>query len=335
MVAEKKIKEVKDLSGLIQKNNVIGIANIKGIPAKQMQQMRASLRGKVNFKIAKNRLLFLALKEASISKTNIEKLIDKIEGQCAIVFSDINPFKLYKEFENTKTSAPAKGGDIAPEDIIVPKGETSFKPGPIVGELQQAGIPGAIEKGKVVIKKDIVIVKEGEEIPTKVAQMLSRLEIFPMIIGLDLRAAFEDGIIFSSDVLSVDDTVIMNNIGLASTQTFNLAMFINYVNVITIKPLLQKAHTNAMNLALNGNIITNLTVKHLIIKAHNRMLALASNVNDGLDDELQKILTGTQTKTIVVESKVTKKDDDEKQSEDKEEESSEEYAVEGLGALFG
>ena len=30
-------------------------------------------------------------------------------------------------------------------DIEVKAGETSFKPGPIVGEFQQAGIPAAIE----------------------------------------------------------------------------------------------------------------------------------------------------------------------------------------------
>lgn len=323
MVAEKKIKEVKNISELIQNNKVIGIANIRGIPAKQLQQMRASLRGKVNFRITKNRLLFRALKEANQSTTDIEKLIDNIEDQSAIVFSDINPFKLYKEFENTKTNAPAKGGEISPKDIIVPKGETSFKPGPIVGDLQHAGIPAAIEKGKVIIKKDKVVVKEGKEIPNNVAQMLSRLEIFPMIIGLDLRAAYENGTIFDANILAVDEVEIINKISLASVQTFNLAMFINYVNNITIIPLLQKAHSDAMNLAINGNIITKQTLKHLISKAHNQMLALASNVDEGLDDELQSVLSGSKTETPVIETKETTKEDVEQETDEDEKDSSE------------
>ena len=63
--------------------------------------------------------------------------------------------------EATKSTAPAKPGDIAPEDIIVKEGETPFKPGPIVGELQKAGIPAAIEGGKIVIRKDKVLVEKG------------------------------------------------------------------------------------------------------------------------------------------------------------------------------
>lgn len=286
MVTEKKIKEVKNLSELIQKNRVVGIANIRGIPAKQMQKMRALLRGKVSFRVVKNRLLYLALKECKEKRKNIEKLIDKIEDQCAIVFSDLNSFKLFKEMENTKTSAPAKGGEIAPNDIKVQKGETPFKPGPIVGELQHAGIPAAIERGKVVIKKDTVLVKKGEKIQPNVAQMLSRLEIYPLNIGLDLRAAYEDGTIFDSKVLAVDESMIKNKIKLASSQSFNLAMFINYTNKLTIKPLIQKAYTNAMNLAINGNIVTKASVKHLLSKAHIQMLKIASLVENGLDKEV-------------------------------------------------
>ena len=69
--------------------------------------------------------------------------------------------------EATKTAAPAKPGDIAPEDILVKAGDTPFKPGPIVGELQKAGIPAAIEGGKIVIKKDKVLVKKGEPSPKR------------------------------------------------------------------------------------------------------------------------------------------------------------------------
>ena len=54
----------------------------------------------------------------------------------------------------------AKAGETAPEDIVIEKGPTSFKPGPIVGELQQAGIPAAIEGGKVRIRETKTVVKE-------------------------------------------------------------------------------------------------------------------------------------------------------------------------------
>ena len=59
---------------------------------------------------------------------------------------------------------------------MIKQGDTSFKPGPIVGELQKVGIPAAIESGKVVIKSDKLLVKEGETISAEVAQMLTKLE---------------------------------------------------------------------------------------------------------------------------------------------------------------
>ena len=47
------------------------------------------------------------------------------------------------------TPAPAKEGQLAPFDIVVPKGPTPFGPGPIIGELQKIGLPAAIEAGKI------------------------------------------------------------------------------------------------------------------------------------------------------------------------------------------
>jgi large subunit ribosomal protein L10 len=42
---------------------------------------------------------------------------------------------LYKILQKSKSSAPAKAGQTAPNDIYVKAGKTSFAPGPIIGEL--------------------------------------------------------------------------------------------------------------------------------------------------------------------------------------------------------
>ena len=56
-----------------------------------------------------------------------------MEGQSALIFTDMNPFKLFKILEDSKTPAPAKPGAIAPADIVVPRGDTGSAPGPILG----------------------------------------------------------------------------------------------------------------------------------------------------------------------------------------------------------
>src|SRR5881409_3699025 len=174
-VAPHKKQLVEALATRCAQARVVGIANIHGIPAPQFQAIRKKLSGRATITVAKNNLLRLALQQASEEKPDLVKLSDTIEGQTAVVTADINPFRLFKELEATKTRAPARGGEVAPEDLWVRAGETPFKPGPVVGELQKAGIPAAIERGKVVIRQDKLIVKAGQRIPRDVAQQLARL----------------------------------------------------------------------------------------------------------------------------------------------------------------
>jgi large subunit ribosomal protein L10 len=273
-VAEWKFGEVKDLSDLLTKSKVIGIVEIGGIPAPQMQKMRRNLHGIASLRSAKNRLIFRALEEAEKQVKGISELRELVTGQTAIIATDMNPFKLFAQIKDTRTMAPAKGGETATHDIMVKEGDTPFKPGPIVGELQKVGIPAAIQEGKVVIREDKVIVPEGEKIPTDVAQMLTRLEIFPVEIGMTLHGVFEDGSIFKSDVLDFDMDEFIGRMKQASANAFNLAVEAGWYNDLTIQPLIMKAHHNATALAISQGIVTKETIKNLLSKAHANMLAL-------------------------------------------------------------
>ena len=206
--------------------------------------------------------------------------------------ADINPFKLFKELEATKTKAPARGGEIAPEDLWVRAGDTPFKPGPVVGELQKAGIPAAIERGKVVIRQDKLMVKAGDRIPREVAQQLARLEIFPLVVGLDLRGAYENGIVFRRDALAIDDAVVRAQIAQAGRGALALALEIAYAAKDTIRPLLAKAHEQALRLAIASEFPTKESIKFLLTKAHAQMLALAARAPGAADDELRAMVGG-------------------------------------------
>lgn len=273
-VAEWKFGEVKDLADLLTKSKVVGIVEIGGIPAPQMQQMRGNLHGIASLRSAKNRLIFRALEDAEKQVKGISKLKELVTGQTAIIATDMNPFKLFAQIKETRTMAPAKGGETASHDIMVKEGDTPFKPGPVVGELQKVGIPAAIQEGKVVIREDKIIVPEGEKIPRDVAQMLTRLEIFPVEIGMTLHGVFEDGSIFKSDVLDFNMDEFIGRMKQASSNAFNLAVEAGWYNNLTIQPLIMKAHLNATTLAVKQGIVTKDTVKDLLLKAHANMLAL-------------------------------------------------------------
>jgi large subunit ribosomal protein L10 len=284
-VANWKKNRVEDLTQMLLETPVIGVIDIEGIPASQLQQIRRSLPSNSEFVVAKNTLIRLALKKASKKKKNIQELANSLDGQRGLITAEINPFRLFRAMEATKIKAPAKGGEVAPEDIEIKEGETSFKPGPIVGDLQKAGFPAAIEKGKVVIKKDKLLVKKGDRIPKDVAKMLTRLEIYPMTVGLSLRAGFENETVFLRDVLDVDVATFLKDIQSASISAFNLSMFVGYPNEVTIKPLLSMAHSNAFNLALNCEIPSSSTISILLSKAQGQALALKSHVPDAKSAE--------------------------------------------------
>jgi large subunit ribosomal protein L10 len=283
-----KRKVVGELAEAFLSARVVGVVKIHGIPAKQMQRMRRKLADKAKLRVTKNNLLRRALEEAAAKRPGLEKLGALIEGPTAVVTADMNPFLLYRELEATKTPAPARGGEVAPEDIVIREGDTPFKPGPVVGELQRAGIPAAIERGKVVVKRDELLVPKGERIPRAVAHALTRLEIHPLIVGLDMQGAYEDGVVFAKDVLSVDEGRIRGDLALAARHAVGLSLAAAFPTEGTTSLLLSRAYGHALSLALKAAWPAKDAVKLLLAKGHAQMLALAARTSEAVDKDATK-----------------------------------------------
>jgi large subunit ribosomal protein L10 len=63
-VAEWKKDEVNDLKELINSYEVVGIANLSDIPARQLQKMRQTLRDNATIRMSKKTLISLALDDS-------------------------------------------------------------------------------------------------------------------------------------------------------------------------------------------------------------------------------------------------------------------------------
>jgi large subunit ribosomal protein L10 len=331
-VPQWKKDEIEEIKELIKKYPLFGVVGIGGIPAKQLQKIRRELQGTAVLKVARNTLTRRAIEESS---EDVKQMYEYIDVQTALVFTEQNPFKLYKLLEKSKSPSPIKAGAIAPRDIIVQAGPTSFPPGPIIGDMQGAGIPAAIEKGKVVIKETKVVAKEGEAVPRKLAAMLTRLGIHPMIVGLDLRAVLEEGSVFKPDVLAIDEDKYFTDFTLAAQQAFNLSVYAAYPTAENIKTLISKVVTESRNLGINATILEPEIMGSLLGKAHSQMLSVAfaasRNNEDAVDDELKEVLGAAASATVasVVVETVEEKE------EEPEEEDAEENGMAGLGAFFG
>ena len=274
-----KTKIVDSLVELIKEYPIVGAVNMENLPTAQLQNMREQLRSTVVIKMTKKRLIKIALKEASKTKPGIEKLEEYLRGMPALIFTKDNPFKLFKTLKKNKSTAPAKGGQTATKDIIVKAGPTPFAPGPIIGELGMIGIKAGIDAGKVAIKEDKVVVKDGEEITAAVAALLTRLKIEPMEVGLDLSATFEDGIIFTKSVLDVDEDKYVNDLATCASWAFNLAMESAYPTKDTIKFLIGKAFSSSKAVAIEQGFLADGATEDVIGKVERTISGLKSQLN--------------------------------------------------------
>ncbi len=268
---------VKKIVTLGKQYPIIGLLNMENLPAGSLLQMKKQLRGKVELVMTRKTLIQHGLKELKLQ--NGEQLLGKITGMPALMFTKENPFALYKIIKKSKTPAAAKAGQLSPRDIVLQPGPTPFTPGPVISEFAQLGIKAGVEAGKVAIKQETTVVKEGEPINAKLASMLQRLGIEPMEIGLDLACVYEKGIIYPRSVLDIDEDKFMADLMGAVSGAFNLAIDITFINKDTIETLLGKAHREAKAVGVEGSVMEPELVEEILANAQRQAKAVASEGN--------------------------------------------------------
>jgi len=260
--------EVEELKNLMLSHDTIALADLAYMPSKQLQDIRKAVRGNVVIRAAKKNLIKIAIEEASKQNASLKPLAEQIKGQPALILSRGNPFALYRMLDKNKSKAFAKPNSVASSEIVVHKGETNFAPGPILAELQKAGIPVAVQGNKVVVKEDKIVAKAGDKISADLASALTRLEMMTTEIKLELVAAYEKGTIFSPETLNVNIDEIRNKILLAEQKAVNLSINSGYITKRTAELAIIKAVTNAMNLGVNAGIYEPKVMEILIANAY-------------------------------------------------------------------
>lgn len=338
-IAPWKKSRVEDLAGLLNSEGVIGIVDIGGVPGKNMLDMRASLRSKMSITMAKKSLIRRAWESSGKKPETLELLFESSTQPAIVHTKSMNAFELSDELSKTKQGRAAKEGELAPMDIIVEKGPTQFGPGPIVGEFNAVGIPAKIDKGKVAIQKTVTAVEKGQPISADLGIMLSKLDINPIEIGIILTGAIEDGLVLMADDLDIDLDGVKNDLAVATSRAFNLAVEITYISSETLPTLLAAAKSNALSLAVNSGHINDDSAALILLKAKTQALGLAGQLDSSaLDDEIASMLNASAATTHQGDMSTGSSsvdNDSEVQSDEEEEEEEEETGFGGLGDLFG
>ena len=300
-----------------------------------MLGMRETLREQMVMTMAKKTLIRRAWKQTGRSVDELDQLLDGVTIPMLVHTDKLNAFQLYAELDKTRTGRAAKAGDVAPNDIIIEEGPTSFPPGPIVGEFNSVGIPAKIDKGKVAIQKTVTVVEKGQPISADLGLMLAKLEINPIEIGLILSGAIESGTLMAADDLDLDLDGFIADVKSATSGAFNVACNIGWFTNETVPVLVSKAAGEALALAVEAGVHNEDTMPILMSRAHARMLALAGQLDSSaLDDELSGALGAAATVATAAPAATDDASAEEAAAEDEEEEE-EEAEFGGLGDLFG
>ncbi len=242
--------QVKDIVKLFNEYPVAGIIDMQNLPALQFMKIRKQLKDKMYTKVTKRRLIIKAIEQLK-DKKNIEQLKNYLGGMPSLIFTKEDPFILQKQISKNKSNVAAKPGQIAPDDIKVDAGPTPFTPGPVIGELGKLGLKTEVKEGKIHLKEAKVLVKAGAVISPAVADLLTKLGIEPMTIGLNLVAAYENktGDILEKKVLSVDEKEYVDNLKQIALWAVNLAAFIEYPDAEILKMVIKKAYLSGKSVA--------------------------------------------------------------------------------------
>ncbi|MFD1569704.1 50S ribosomal protein L10 [Halorubrum laminariae] len=334
-----KREEVDELVDFIDSFNSVGIVGVAGIPSRQLQAMRRELHGSADVRMSRNTLTVRALEEVD---QGVEELTQYISGQVALIGTNDNPFGLFKQLEASKTPAPINAGEVAPNDVVIPEGDTGVDPGPFVGELQTIGAAARIQDGSIMVTEDSKVLEEGEVVDDDLANVLTELGIEPKEVGLDLKGVYSEGVLFEPDELEIDVDEYEADIQAAAAAARNLSVNAAYPTAATAGTLLAKASGEAKSVGLFAEIESPDVVPDLIGKADAQLRALAAQIDDeeALPEELQGVEAAPAPETDDGDEEQAEEDtEDANNTEDTADADTDEDdgddGGDGLGAMFG
>lgn len=243
-VSEAKKEKVKVMSELMKKKTIM-VISVKSLPSAQFQDIKKKLRKIANVRMARKSIINRALEKSGINE--LKELEKYVTDGTAVLFSDSDAFEISGILADEKSPQKAKPGQVAPFDIEVKAGPTELLPGPDISALSAVGLIPKVEKGKISIGQDKVLVKSGAKITDAQAAIMGKLGIVPFKVGIDPVAAYMKGKIYTG--IKIDKASVIAELENMYGRALPFAVEIGYVNNETRDYLIAKAASHEAAIA--------------------------------------------------------------------------------------
>ncbi|CAB4058303.1 RP-LP0 [Lepeophtheirus salmonis] len=226
------------------------------VGSKQMQQIRASLRGKGVVLMGKNTMMRKAIRGHIDKNPNLEKLLPHIRGNVGFVFTSEDLVAVRDSLIANKVKAPAKAGALAPLDVRVPAQNTGLGPEK-TSFFQALNIPTKITKGTIEIVHDVHLIKAGDRVGMSDATLLNMLKISPFSYGLVVQQVYDSGTIFHPSILDITDDDVKARFMEGVAVVASVCLQVGYPSIASVPHSIANGMKNLMAVAA----VTDITFK--------------------------------------------------------------------------
>jgi len=241
------------LENLIEEFPRCFLVSADNVGSKQMQQIRIALRGKGEVLMGKNTMMRKAIRGQLSKYPQLEKLLPCIVGNVGFVFTNEDLCEVRDIILSNKKEAPAKAGAMAPLDVFVPAGNTGQGPEK-TSFFQALAIPTKITKGTIEILSDIHLIKVDEKVGASEAALLQMLNIKPFHYGLQISQVYDNGAIFSPEVLDITDDDIIKKFTSGITNIAAVSLAVGYPTVASVPHSIVNGFRNVAAVCLEADI---------------------------------------------------------------------------------
>lgn len=250
-MASKKTKQRKyqlaeELADHFDNYSRLFVVECDNVGSDQIHGIRGNMRGKALLYCGKNTQMRRVIRQL---EENGRPELDKVRQACklnvALIFTNDDLVEIRDMILENKKPSAAKAGALAQCDVTIEKGITPLEPS-MTAFLQALNISSKITKGSIEIINDVELLKTGQKIDASQAALLQKLDITPFEYGLVPKFVFDQGSLFSPDVLDISNEQILNVFSFALKETAKVSLVLNMPTVASVPYSILLAFSNLL-----------------------------------------------------------------------------------------
>jgi len=246
---ERKATFFGKLNKLLDEYNKILVVGADNVGSNHMQQIRLALRGQGVLLMGKNTMVRKVIRTRLAQYPAFETLLPAVFGNVGFVFTNGDLSAVRDLLLSKRVAAPAKTGAIAPNDVVVPAGNTGLEPTQ-TSFLQALNIPSKIAKGQIEIVNDVHLIQKGQKVGSSEAALLAKLNIRPFSYGLSVVTVYDNGSVFDPDLLNLTNDDVLKSFGAAISQVVAVSLYSSHLTLPAVPQAVIKAYTEVLAVAI-------------------------------------------------------------------------------------